>query len=56
MILPKDEECQRVMTELDGCPDLNDWELKFVASNRDRLVFSSAQKEIVATLLEKYDC
>ncbi len=56
MILPKDEECRRVMTELDGCPDCTPWELEFIRSNVNREVFTAAQKEVVAKLLDKYDC
>lgn len=55
MILPKDEECQRVMAELDGCPDCTAWELEFIKSNINRTIFTSAQKEVVAKLLQKYD-
>ncbi len=55
MILPKDEECQRVMKELDGCPDCSTWELNFIRSNINRTVFTPAQKEVVEKLLDKYD-
>ena len=55
MRLPNDDQCIRVITELDGDPELTQWEADFIASNRGRTVFSSAQKEVIARLLEKYE-
>lgn len=55
MILPRDEECQRVIAELDGCPDCTEWELNFIHSNINRRTFTDKQKEIIADLLKKYD-
>lgn len=56
MILPSQKECAHVIEELDGSPDLTEWELRFCASNRGRVEFTDAQREVVARLQEKYDC
>lgn len=55
MILPSDEECVRVMKELENDPALTQWESDFIDSNRGRLRFSDAQKSVIAGLLDKYD-
>lgn len=55
MILPKQEQCVRVIEELDGDPELTQWEADFVASNRGRTQFSDAQRAVIARLLEKYE-
>ncbi len=55
MILPKDEDCVRVVKELDGDPELTQWEADFIASNRGRFLFTDKQKLVFTQLLEKYD-
>lgn len=55
MILPKDEECVRVLKELESDPALTQWESDFIDSNRWRDRFTDAQREVIARLLEKYD-
>ncbi len=55
MTLPKQDECARVIRELDGDPALTQWEADFIASNRTRTVFTDPQRESVAKLLDKYD-
>lgn len=56
MILPTDDICRRVMRELDGEPALTEWEYEFVSSNQTRTTFTDRQREIVAKLMEKYEC
>ncbi len=55
MILPKDDECKRVVDELAGDPELTQWEADFLDSNRGRTVFTDKQREVIARLLEKYE-
>src|SRR4051812_21296574 len=55
MILPNNEECVRVTKELEDCPDLTQWEADFIDSNRGRTAFTDKQKEVFASLLEKYE-
>lgn len=55
MILPDDDECQRVMKSLDGEPNLTEWEMEFVESNLSRLEFSDAQKLVIAKLKKRFD-
>ncbi len=55
MTLPTNETCARVIEELDGDSELTEWEFNFIASNRSRKEFSTAQKEVVARLQEKYE-
>ncbi len=55
MVLPSNEECRRVVKELDGDPALTQWEADFIASNRARDIFSDRQREAVARLLDKYE-
>lgn len=55
MILPNDEECRRIVKELEDDPGLSQWESDFIDSNRGRLVFTDKQKEIFARLKEKFD-
>lgn len=55
MTLPTNETCVRVIKELDGDPSLTEWEYNFVDSNKGRVYFSSAQKEVVAKLMDKYE-
>lgn len=55
MILPDDEECVRVIKGLINDPGLSEWEDQFVESNLYRKTFSDAQREIVATLAEKFE-
>lgn len=55
MTLPTNERCAEVIKALDGEPMLNSFEASFVKSNLTRTEFSSAQKNVVAELLEKYE-
>lgn len=55
MILPTDEECARVLKELEDEPTLTQWQSDFIDSNRGRLHFTDRQKEIVAEFKEKFD-
>lgn len=55
MILPSDEECRRVLDELDGDPGLSKWEQGFIDSNNGRREFTDAQKEVVSRLQDKFE-
>ena len=55
MILPSQEKCVRIVAELDGDPELTQWEADFLASNRKRETFTDAQREVLARMMEKYD-
>jgi hypothetical protein len=55
MILPSNEECQRVVKELEDEPSLTQWQSDFIDSNRGRAFFTDRQKEIIAELIEKYE-
>jgi hypothetical protein len=55
MILPTDEECQRVVKELADDPALTQWQSDFIDSNRGRQRFTDRQKEIIAELKEKFE-
>lgn len=55
MILPSDEECIRVVNELQGDPGLTQWQSDFIDSNRGRMRFTDRQKEIIAELREKFE-
>lgn len=54
MILPDNDECQRVIMELDGEPNLTEWEMEFVESNIERLEFTDAQKLVIAKLKKRF--
>ena len=55
MVLPTQERCARVVEELDGDPELTQWEADFCASNRTRQMFTDAQRSVIARLEEKYE-
>lgn len=55
MILPNDEECARLVKELEDDPGLTQWESDFLDSNRGRDRFSDAQKAVFARLKEKFE-
>lgn len=55
MILPSDDECRRVLDELDGDPGLTEWEAEFIDSNVGRMEFTDAQREVVAKLKRKFE-
>ncbi len=55
MILPTNEDCQRVVKELEGDPGLTQWQSDFIDSNRGRRHFTDRQKEIIAELMEKFE-
>jgi len=55
VILPSDERCREIVEELAGDPELTQWEADFIASNRTRTSFTTAQKEAIARMEEKYD-
>ena len=60
MILPSDDVCRRVVAELDDEPTLTEWEYELITSNLTsnlrRTSFTDRQKEMIAKLMEKYDC
>ena len=56
MILPSDDVCRRVVAELDDEPNLTEWEYEFISSNLRRTSFTDRQREMIAKLMEKYDC
>jgi hypothetical protein len=56
MILPNNDQCRRVMDELKDEPALTEWEYEFITSNLRRTEFTDRQKEVVARLMEKYQC
>ena len=55
MILPTNEDCQRVIAELEDDPGLTQWQSDFIDSNRGRLFFTDRQREIIAELMEKFE-
>ena len=55
MILPSNEECQRVIKELQDDPALTQWQSDFIDSNRGRAFFTDRQKEINAELKENFE-
>ena len=55
MILPSNDECRRVLKELEDEPELSEWEAGFVADNLARTHFTDAQKEVVARFKEKFE-
>lgn len=55
MILPNDEECARVVAELEDDPGLTQWQSDFIDSNRGRARFTDRQKEIIAELKDKFE-
>lgn len=55
MILPKDDECRRIISELEDEPSLTEWEYEFITSNLHRTQFTDKQRESIARFKEKYD-
>ena len=55
MIIPNDEECRRVLGELEGDPQLSQWQSDFIDSNRWRVHFSDRQKEIIAEMMQQFE-
>jgi hypothetical protein len=55
MILPSNEECVRILKELEDDPALTQWESDFIDGNRGRTHFSDRQREIIADFAEKFD-
>ncbi len=55
MTLPSHERCAQVVKELDGDPELSQWEADFIASNRARTVFTDKQRETIGRLLDKFE-
>lgn len=55
MILPNNETCVRVLKELEDDAGLSQWESDFIDSNRGRSTFTDKQREVIATLMEKYE-
>jgi hypothetical protein len=55
MKLPDNNRCIHVVKELDGDPALSQWEQDFISSNRGRTEFTSAQKEVIARLEDKFE-
>lgn len=56
MILPKNDQCRRVMLELKDEPTLTEFEYEFVTSNQTRTEFTDKQRDIIGRMMEKYDC
>ena len=56
MILPKNETCIRVIDELKDDAALTEWEYEFITSNLHRREFTDAQRDVIAKLMDKYDC
>ncbi len=54
MILPTHEHCRKVLDELEGDPELTEFEQQFIESNKDRQFFTPRQREIIAGFMEKY--
>lgn len=55
MILPKDDQCRRVLDALADDSALTQWEWDFIDSNRGRQTFTDAQREVIGRMMEKYD-
>ncbi len=55
MTLSSNERCAVVVKELDGDPELSQWEQDFISSNRGRTDFSDRQKEVIARLEDKFE-
>lgn len=55
MILPSDEECRRILDELEDDPALTDWESEFIESNANRTTFTDPQRQVIAKFKDKYD-
>ena len=55
MILPTDKQCRDFLDELDGEPNLTEWEHRFIESNKGRQTFTPLQKESIAEMMEKYE-
>lgn len=55
MILPSDSRCREVLDDLEDEPELNSFEHEFIESNSFRQEFTTAQKEVVARMIAKYD-
>jgi hypothetical protein len=55
MILPNDEDCQRIVAELEDDPGLTQWQSDFIDSNRNRKHFTDLQKEVLAELREQFE-
>lgn len=53
--VPNDKECRSILDELAGEPTLDEFEVSFIASNRDAEHFSSKQKIICRRMAGKYD-
>lgn len=56
MIIPNNYRCKEVIEVLADEPSLTDWESNFVHSNLKREEFTDAQREVIANLMDKYDC
>jgi hypothetical protein len=55
MILPSNEECRRVLDELEDELNLTPFESEFIESNTFRHQFTDAQREVVGRLKEKFE-
>jgi len=55
MIIPDDKRCAQILEVLQDEPHLTIWESDFIESNLDRSSFSPKQREVIASLQDKYD-
>lgn len=55
MILPTDAACREFLDEIDGDPELTEFETRFIESNRDRTTFTPLQRESIARMMDKYE-
>lgn len=56
MILPKNDQCRRVIQELKDDAALTEFEYEFITSNLHRTEFTDKQREVIGKLMEKYEC
>lgn len=56
MVLPKDDQCKRVIDMLKDEPTLNAFEYNFIQSNLERTEFTSKQRAVIAEMMQKYEC
>ena len=54
-ILPTNEQCVNIVTELQDCGDLTEWEYEFIRSNYKLNGFTDKQKLVLYRICQKYD-
>ena len=55
MILPDNARCIEIIEALADEPNLSEWEQEFCESNIDHSYFTDLQREVCASLEEKYE-